>query len=301
MSQLLSRLISLRFVPQQIKKRYQVPTDSGKTLAGRRRMSSNNSIHTEHVDVKLKDGAVCDSFLAYPRGKTQLPTVFLFMDAFGPRAYLYEMAGSIAAQGYFVMLPNLFFRVKRAPLTDLVFPVKPKDLVDARMKFMPLFAKFSPSQTVSDFQEFIGFLKEKKKIEANVEKVGVTGYCFGGGMGIRVAGKYPELVACAAAFHGGNLASMDKSSPHLSIPTVKGELYFGNADKDESLPAQQVNRLKETLDVAKIRYEMELYKDALHGYTMKDLPVYNEEALKRHDEKLFALLDRNLKTPRAKL
>jgi carboxymethylenebutenolidase len=72
--------------------------------------------------------------------------------------------------------------------------------------------------------------------------VGITGYCMGGALAVRTAGTFPDRVAAAASFHGGNLATEAPDSPHLLADRIQAELYFGHADQDRSMPADQIER-----------------------------------------------------------
>jgi carboxymethylenebutenolidase len=125
-------------------------------------------------------------------------------------------------------------------------------------------------------------------------KIGVTGYCMGGGLALKTAEHFPERIAVAASFHAGRLATDAPTSPHLLLNQVKARLYFGHADADESMPAEQIKRLETALAAAKLRYESEIYSGAVHGFTMADLPAYNEAAFNRHWEKLAELLSAEL-------
>ena len=84
---------------------------------------------TEKIEIKTADG-ICDAIIAHPTNGTH-PAVILYMDAFGLRPYLEQMAKHIAERGYFVLVPNLFYRIKHAPVTDLKFPLKPEDMGEA--------------------------------------------------------------------------------------------------------------------------------------------------------------------------
>ena len=61
------------------------------------------------------------------------------------------------------------------------------------------------------------------------------------------------------------------------------------------MPPEQIERLKQALDHAGVKYEAEKYAHAAHGFTMEDLPAYNAAALERHWQKLFALFERTLR------
>jgi len=93
-------------------------------------------------------------------------------------------------------------------------------------------------------------------------------------------------------FHAGGLVTDAPDSPHRSLGQVRAELYFGFADNDQSMTPEHVAELERALDEAGIAYRAEVYEGAAHGYTMADMPVYDEGAADRHYEELFALLDR---------
>lgn len=244
----------------------------------------------------MQEGA-CDAFIAYPDDKKAYPAVLLLMDAFGPRDYLFDMAKTIAAHGYYVLLPNLFYRIRRAPVIDAKFPLRAEDMPELiKTQLMPLFHSYTPAvQGLQDAGEFLDFLSQQKQVLPG--KIGLTGYCMGGSLALRIAARYPERIAAAASFHAGNLATEAPDSPHLLLGTIKAKLYIAHADNDQSMPAEQIERLRDALkksghgDV-----EAEVYKDAVHGFTMADLPAYNEAACKRHWEKLFKLFDSSFQT-----
>lgn len=248
---------------------------------------------TRNIDIPTPDG-ICDAFVAYPDENRSYPGVIFCMDAIGLRPYLYEMAEKLAAQGCYVLLPNLFYRNKRSPLVNAVFPVKAEGMQDVIKQIMPFFQTFSVEKTMADIDTLIEFLGNQKQVRKS--PMGITGYCLGGSIAIRSAARHPERFAAVASFHSGNLATEAPDSPHTLLPRMKAELYIAHADQDQSMPPEQIKRLKEALEATKLHYKMELYQGASHGFTMADLPAGNPDALKRHWEELFALFKRNLGT-----
>jgi carboxymethylenebutenolidase len=244
---------------------------------------------TRHIDIQTSDG-VCDAFVARPAQGGPHPAVILLMDGFGPRDYLYEMAQKMAEPGYYVLLPNLLYRARRAPVLDVKFPLKKEDMPKVSPQLMPLIQGLTSEMSMKDAGALLDFLSGEK--EAKPGKVALTGYCMGGAMALRTAARYPNRIAVAASFHGGRLATDAPDSPHVGLGSVQAELYIGHADKDASMPPEQIARLEEALKKSGVRYKAEVYAGAAHGYTMADLPAYNEAALKKHWEKLFALLKR---------
>jgi carboxymethylenebutenolidase len=242
---------------------------------------------TKHIDIKTHAGN-CDSFISYPSEEGVFSAVILFMDAFGPRDYLFSMAQKLATNGYFVLLPNLFYQQKRAPIVDCEFPLTKDKIAEARKQFMPLFNHFDPNETLKDFSYWLNFLDKQPQVKKS--KIGITGYCMGGGLALRAAAQFSERVGAVASFHGGNLATDKQDSPHLLLNSIKAQIYIAHADQDGSMPTEQIERLQTALDQADCNAQVELYSKALHGFTMRDLPAHNKEALDRHWDRLFNLL-----------
>ncbi|MDT4986680.1 MAG: carboxymethylenebutenolidase [Micromonosporaceae bacterium] len=249
-------------------------------------------MHTAMVDVRTSDG-VADAYLAHPDDGHRHPAVLFYMDGIGLRPRLSEMAEQIAAHGYLVLAPNLFYRHGRAPLVaDLSDLLKPEN----RAKLMESFRRFATSLTpeaaMRDAAAYVNFLSAHRSVTSG--PIGITGYCMGGAMALRTAAAFADRVAAAASFHGGNLATDAPDSPHLLADRISAELYFGHADEDRSMTQEQITRLEAALDAAGVHYRSELYPGAAHGFTMADTAAYNAAATDRHWTNLLALLDRNL-------
>jgi carboxymethylenebutenolidase len=243
---------------------------------------------TEHIDIPAPDGTA-DAVLSRPAGGTG-PGVLLYMDAFGLRPRIEEMTARIAAEGYVVLAQNVFYRSRRSPLVD------PDDLADPEGRsrvfevLRPFMKELTPERAVRDAAAYLGFLQQ----EAAPGPVGVTGYCMGGGLALRTAGHYPERVAAAASFHGGNVATDADYRRHLLADRIKGVVYVGPADNDRSMPPEQMERLEAAMQEAGVAFRAELYEGAAHGFTMADTAAFDEAATERHWQRLFALLARAL-------
>ena len=125
-------------------------------------------------------------------------------------------------------------------------------------------------------------------------QIGVVGFCMGGGMALTAAGCFPERIAAAASFHGGNLATDAPTSPHLLAGSMRGEIYVAAADRDNSYPAAMADRLEAALAAGGVTFRSETYLGALHGWMMPDFPVYDAVAAERGWDALLALLARRL-------
>lgn len=243
---------------------------------------------SSHLDVPTADG-VADAYLSRPDDGDRHPGVLFLMDAFGLRPRIEDMADRIAARGYAVLAPNLFYRAGRAP----VLPMPDMTQEGARAEFFrsvgPLMRALTPERIVSDGKAYLEQLAELAD-----GPVGVTGYCMGARMGFRIATAYPHRVAALGGFHAGGLATDDEDSPHRSAGALQAEAYFGHADNDRSNTPEQIAALDAALEQAGVPHRSEVYAGAAHGYTMSDTPAWNEAACERHFAALFALLDRSL-------
>jgi carboxymethylenebutenolidase len=240
------------------------------------------------IDVKTEDGAA-DAYLTRPGDDRPHPAVLFVMDGIGLRPRIEEMADRIAAHGYVVLAPNFFYRSGRAPVLPLPDLTDPDSRAEFMQALRPMIEQLTPENIERDGAAFLDVLAEQAP-----GPVAITGYCMGARVGWRIATRYPDRVVALGGFHGGGLVTDAADSPHRSAAELAAELYFGHADQDPSMTAEQIEVLDRALDEAHVRYRAEVYGGARHGYTMSDTAAYNEAACERHFVELFALLDRAL-------
>ena len=243
------------------------------------------------LDIPTRDGTA-DAYLVHPDDRSPHPAVLLYMDAFGLRPRLKAMADRLARNGYTVLVPNLFYRHGRAPLVELPDLIDTFERPDLFRQIMPFMRALTPQAAERDADAYLRRLADCP--EAADGPVGVTGYCMGARLALRTAGTHPDRVAAVAGFHGGRLATDSPDSPHLVAGRVTAEAYFGHADRDPSLPPEQIERLEKALTEAGVRHRCEVYPGARHGFTQADTSAYDAEAAERHWTELLALLDRAL-------
>jgi carboxymethylenebutenolidase len=242
----------------------------------------------QNVDITTPDG-VADAYLARPDEQPH-PGVLFIMDAFGLRPTIGEMIERIAADGYVVLAPNVFYRAGRSPVLPMPDLSDPDQRAGFFDKVRPLIGGLTPERIESDATAYLDFLAES----AGGGPAAVTGYCMGARVGWRIASAMPDRVAALAGFHAGGLVTEDPESPHHSASNISAELYFGFADQDPSMTAEQIATLERTLEEAGARYRSEVYEGAQHGYTMADTAAYDEPSRERHFRELRSLLDRAL-------
>ena len=238
------------------------------------------------IEVPTADG-VADCYLATTDDGPAGPPVLFIIDAIGLRDRTKEMADRIAAAGYTVLAPNIFYRGGRAPLWPTPNLADEAD----RDRFMatlgPLAAALTPSAVAADGAAYLGRLAELSD-----GPVAITGYCMGGRIGWTIAAEHPERVRVLAGFHTGQMVTDSDDSPHLLSPQVSAEVYWGHADNDRSMTPENIATLDRAMGDSGVRHTTEVYENAAHGYTMSDMGAYDSAACERHFDALFSLLGR---------
>ena len=242
----------------------------------------------EHqLDIKTKDGAM-STFVCHPERGGPYPVIFFYMDAPAIREELRDMARRFAATGYFVLLPNLYYRSGVMELGPL--PADPN--APERKRMMELMESISIAKIMDDTEAMMTFLKGQKA--ASTGPVGAVGYCMSGQFAINAAAKYPDRIKAAASIYGVRLITEKPDSPHVVAAKAKAELYFSCAEHDRWMPLDQIEPLRQALKEVGANAEVELCPGVEHGFAFPARPVYNKPAAERHWERLFALFKRNL-------
>jgi carboxymethylenebutenolidase len=240
----------------------------------------------QRIDIETGDG-VADSYLALPEGEVKGAVLFV-IDVYGLRPRVEEMADRIAAEGYAVLAPNVFYRAGRAPVLEMPDATDGEAHKAFFAEVKPLVGQLMPG-LAADGGAYLDALAEHAPGPA-----AITGYCMGGRLGWKIATAHPDRVAALGCFHTGGLATNAEDSPHRAAADLDCELYFGFADQDPSMSAEAIAELESALDAAGASYRAEVYAGAQHGYTMADTSAWNEEACERHFRALFDLLGRTL-------
>lgn len=239
------------------------------------------------LDIVSKDGAM-ETFICRPERGAH-PVVLFLMDAPGIREELRDMARRLASVGYYVLLPNLYYRAGR----DSIFG---REVLEhgspAHQRMRAVRTKMSIPPVMDDVAAMLAFADAADG--AKPGPVGLHGYCMSGPYALAAAARYPERVAAAASFYGTWLVSDAVESPHLSLAKVRGELYIACAEFDDLAPPEMVAELRTLFARAGSPGELESYPGVHHGFAFPQRKVYDQGAAERHWERLIALYRRRL-------
>ena len=236
------------------------------------------------LDITTADGAM-NTFITHPEEGGPHPVIMFLMDAPGKREELHDMARRLASAGYFVMLPNLYYRRVRE------FNVGADE--DARRIMFEHMNSLSNAMVCNDIGSLFEFADGDA--EASPGPAGTVGYCMSGPFAFAAAAAHEDRIKAAASVHGVRLYTDADDSPHLAASTIKAELYFGCAETDQWAPVEMIEKLQEHLNKAGCNARVEWYPGTQHGFVFpKRVGIYDKQGAERHWERLFALFERNV-------
>lgn len=240
----------------------------------------------EHtVDIETKDGKTT-TFIAHPERGGPFPVVIFYMDAPGIREELRDMARRLGTSGYYVMLPNMYYRAGAMELG----PINPDPESPERKRMFALMHSLNIPLVMEDTQGLLAYAGTQKAANTNI--VGTVGYCMSGRYAVNAATHFPDRVKAAASIYGTHLATDQPDSPHLAAQKTKAELYFACAETDIYAPAEIIEQVKAGMKGS--TNEVEIYPGTHHGFAFPKRPVYDRDSAERHWERLLALYRRNL-------
>jgi len=147
---------------------------------------SAQQVTETNVEIKTPDGT-CDCAFIHPVSGAH-PAVIIWPDAFGLRTSMRDMAKRLAMAGYTVLVPNPFYRVGKAPV--LGDDASKINFQEIRPKLTPLMQSIQADGAVEkDAPAFIAWLDMQKQVDPK-KKIGTQGYCMGGALVMRTAGRY---------------------------------------------------------------------------------------------------------------
>lgn len=199
-------------------------------------------------------------FLARPAGEGPWPGVVVAHEGNGMSPQLLRFCERLGREGYAAIAPDLFFRSGGSEAAD----------------FGTLIGALEPEEIRADLEDAIAHLRT-----LGVAKIGITGFCMGGGIAYRTAVDGPD-VACAASFYGGGIAQ------RLGEPRCPVLLFFGGTDPwipSDAITAVQAHHPEVTV----------VYPDAGHGFMRDRSDDYHDAAATDAWSRLLAFFAQHLR------
>jgi carboxymethylenebutenolidase len=249
----------------------------------------------ETPDVRTPSGSM-DCFVARPDKAGRFPLVVLLMDVWGLREELFDLTRRVAREGYFAIVPNLFYRhgklrfaYRTADGKAMSFNALPTDIRENMRAYA--------HQTVREsVREDVGaVLAAAKAWPVSDGPAASIGFCMGGRAAFYVGQEFPERFRANASLHGTLLVTDKPFSPHSKIGAMKGEVYCGFGERDDQAAPAVIEKLKDMFaQNPNVAYRWTLHAGAHHGYAMPDRDVHDRAAAEQDWREIFAMLRRQL-------
>jgi carboxymethylenebutenolidase len=240
----------------------------------------------QQIEIPTKDGKVT-TFISHPERDGPQPVIIFYMDAPGIREELRDMTRRLATSGYYVMLPNLYYRSNVMEIG----PIPPDPDAPERKRMFGFMASIDIPMVMEDTRALLAYAEGQSAARTDI--VGTVGYCMSGRYAINAATHFPERVKAAASIYGTHLVTDQRDSPHLAAGKTKAQLYFACAETDIYAPMETIEQLRQAMrDDPKA--EVEIYPGTHHGFAFPKRPVYHRDAAERHWERLLSMYRGNL-------
>jgi carboxymethylenebutenolidase len=229
-------------------------------------------IVTETVEVKSPTGSgSIKGLLARPAsaGSAKLPAILVIHENRGLNPHIEDIARRLAVDGYMAFAPDALTHLGGYPGDE--------------DKAREMFPKLDQKKILEDFIASTAWLKSRPDATG---KLGVTGFCYGGGIAHTLATRLPDLNA-SAPFYGNHPAAADAAK-------VKAALMIHFAEKDERINAAWPE-YSDALTAAKVPYDAYTYLGTQHGFNNDTTPRFDEKAAKLAWERTMAFFDKHVK------
>jgi carboxymethylenebutenolidase len=233
------------------------------------------------IEIGTRDGRM-NTFICHPEREGPHPVVIFFMDAPGIREELRDMARRLGSVGYYVLLPNLYYRSG----VEELGPYIGEAYAATRQKLMALMGTLTIPMVMEDTDALLDFAGRDGA--ASKGPMGCVGYCMSGRYAVNAAVRHARIRA-AASIYGTHLVTDQPDSPHLAVHRTDARLYFGCAETDQYAPMEMIDKLRSEIDTHGGNAEVEIYPGTHHGFAFPQRPAYNKPAAERHWERLFSL------------
>jgi carboxymethylenebutenolidase len=238
-------------------------------------ISRFDGMYEQLVEITTPSGAM-ETFITRPQDGGPFAPVILYMDIWGVREELYDIARKVAT----------FYDDNGRMITLESLSEERKEMVRAPGRGL------SDDMVVEDTDAMLRMLAQDRSVRPG--PVGALGYCMGGRHVFRVAGAYPDRFKANACLHGSDLVIAGNDSPHLSAAKSQGELYCGYAEHDSYATKPIIAAIADAMRSSQAVYQPVVHIGAEHGYALPDRDVYAKHAANRDWESIFAMFRRQL-------
>jgi carboxymethylenebutenolidase len=214
-------------------------------------------------------GGELPGYRAMPAAGKAFPVVLVVQEIFGVHEHIRDVCRRFAKLGHLAVAPELFARqgdvAKIAEVSDIVAKVV---------------SKVPDAQVMSDLDATVAWAA--KTGNGNTDKLGITGFCWGGRIVWLYAAHSPTLKA-GVAWYGrlvGPTTDLQPKNPIDVVPALKAPVLGLYGGADQGIPLETVEQMRAALKAAGKPSEIVVYPDAPHGFFADYRPSYRPEPAK---------------------
>ena len=217
------------------------------------------------VKIPVTDGSI-PAYRAMPASGSNFPVILVIQEIFGVHAHIQDICRRLAKLGYLAIAPEMFAR--QGDVSKIT------DIQEIRSKVV---SKVPDAQAMSDLDATVDWAQKSAK--GNINKLGITGFCWGGRMVWLYSSHNPKVKA-GVAWYGrlvGNSTALTPKHPIDIAATLKVPVLGLYGGKDESIPNDTVEKMREVLKSGSSGSEIVLYPDTPHAFNADYRPTYREK------------------------
>jgi carboxymethylenebutenolidase len=208
------------------------------------------------------------AYRAKPTGKNNLGVIIVVQEIFGVHEWIKDIVRRFAAAGYYAVAPDLYARQGDAT-----------QVADIQTLVSTIVSKVPDAQVMSDLDALTKFVGSDG---GDGNKIGITGFCWGGRITWLYAAHNPKIKA-GVAWYGrliGKASDLQPKFPIDIVANLKVPVYGLYGDLDKGIPTSDVQKMTAALKAAKKKSLIASYADADHGFLADYRPSYNEAVAK---------------------
>ena len=238
----------------------------------------------EQFDIKTPIGDM-PTFHARPDGDGPHPVILFYMDAPAIREELYAFARRMAGEGFYVLLPDLFYRFGtirfpfRSPRTSYLWRAAMADMTNA--------------EVMDDTKAMLDYLSADPR--AKSDTVACIGYCMSGRLVTSAAGTFPDRFAVMCSMYGVGIVTGKDDSPHHLVKNITADCYFAFAETDGTVPSYVIPTLRAELEAHGTKHRLDVWPGTEHGFSFPSRDVYDDNAAEQSWSIFFDLCNKALK------
>lgn len=201
-------------------------------------------------------------YRAQPEGRSNLPVVLVVSEIFGVHEHIADVARRFAKLGYLALAPELFVRQG-----------DPASYGTVAELYKQVTSKVPDAQVMGDLDACVSYAKASG---GDTDKLGITGFCWGGRITWMYAAYNPDVKA-GAAWYGrlvGDKTALTPSHPVDIAPALRGAVLGLYGGKDEGIPLATIEQMQAALATGRSKSEFLIYPNSGHAFHADYRPSY---------------------------